>query len=70
MPLIWQNMILIIQKYVESKSELTLFVAEQKLDVDSGRRVCEASKGSLKVLIDQENQKRVIEAISDVTGFK
>ena len=47
----------------ESKSEMTFFVAEQKLDFDSGGRVCEASKGSLKVLIDQENQKRVIEAM-------
>ena len=48
----------------ESKSEMTLFVARQKLDFNSGRIVCEANKANMNVITDQENQRRVIEAMN------
>ena len=49
----------------ESKSEIIFFVAKQKLDLNSGTTVCNAIKGSLNVIIDQENQKSVIEAMNE-----
>ena len=49
----------------ESNSEMTFFVAKQKLDLNSGKIICESQKGSLNVIIDQENQKRVIEAMNE-----
>ena len=47
----------------ELKTERVFFVAKQNLDFYSGRIVCEANKGNLNVIIDQEKQKRVIEAM-------
>ena len=52
----------------ESKSEIIFFVAKQKLDLNSGTTVCNAIKGSLNVIIDQENQKSVIEAMNEALG--
>ena len=49
----------------ESKSEMNFFVAKQKLDINSGKIICESQKGSLNVIIDQENQKRVIETMNE-----
>ena len=49
----------------ESKSERTLFVTKQKLGLNSGRTVCKANKGNLNVIIDQENQKRVLEVMNE-----
>ena len=49
----------------ESSSEMTFFVAKQKLDINSGKIICESQKGSLHVIIDQENQKRVIETMNE-----
>ena len=49
----------------ESNLEMTFFVAKQKLDLNSGKIICESQKGSLNVIIDQENQKRVIETMNE-----
>ena len=49
----------------ESNSEMTFFVARQKLDINSGKITCKSNKGSLNIIIDQENQKRVIETMSE-----
>ena len=48
----------------ELKSERIFFVAKQKLDFNSGRIVCEANKANMNVITDQENQRRVIEAMN------
>ena len=48
-----------------SKSEMNFFVTNKQLDMNSGKIVCKANKGSLNVIIDQENQKRVIETMNE-----
>ena len=48
----------------ESKSEMTFFIAKQKLEYNSGITLCKAQKASLNVIIDQENQNRVIEVMN------
>ena len=49
----------------ESKSEMTIFIAKQELDYNSGIILCKAQKASLNVIIDQENQERVIERMNE-----
>ena len=48
----------------ESKSEMDFFVTKQ-LDMNSGKIVCKANKGSPNIIKDQENQKRVIETMNE-----
>ena len=49
----------------EPESEMNLVIPKQRLDMNSGKILCEAQKGSLNVITNQENQNSVMSVMKN-----